>query len=640
MLPAHHGPLVARALEALGIESLVLAIHDACFPGDPGDDAGRGSPPSKGGARLLAFARALGFGGVQLGPSGQTSATNLSPYDGTIFSRNVLSIDLRALTEPGPFGALLDPETLAEIAENRPRSNTRVHYRYAFDAQRRALAEVFARYSEQRPPDLVARVHRFAEEHRDWLEREVLYDALCEEHGEPYFRHWMDGGKKHPDQELFQATDPEGEPARLARRRALLEKYRDRFEAHALFQLIAHEQHAAMKERAEDLGLALYGDLQIGHSAHDTWAYGSHFLRGYLMGAPPSRTNPEGQPWGYPVLDPGLYEAPDGERGPVVRLLAARMDKMFAEFDGVRIDHPHGLVCPWVYRGNTSDPHESVRSGARLFSSPDLPDHPDLARFSIVKPAAIQRDRARHADDWIARLTDAEVERYNLLFEVVCASARKHGRSKSRLVCEVLSTMPLPLRRVLEHHGLGRFRVVQKASLDDPADVYRTENARPEDWVMLGTHDTKPAFLVAQQWMQDGKGARWAAHLGARLGSGREAIERGGAGALVHAMFADLCASEARNVMVFFSDLFGLTEIYNVPGTVNDENWTLRLGPHFERCYLEKVARGEALNLPRALALALRARDPRSSLADELERLAGELESIGKMISPGAPSSR
>ena len=26
--------------------------------------------------------------------------------------------------------------------------------------------------------------------------------------------------------------------------------------------------------------------------------------------------------------------------------VAARLDKMFTEYDGVRIDHPHGLVCP------------------------------------------------------------------------------------------------------------------------------------------------------------------------------------------------------------------------------------------------------------------------------------------------------
>ena len=38
-------------------------------------------------------------------------------------------------------------------------------------------------------------------------------------------------------------------------------------------------------------------------------------------------------------------------------------------------------------------------------------------------------------------------------------------------------------------------------------------------------------------------------------------------GLLAHAQLADLFASPAGNVMISFTDLFGLTETYNVPGT-------------------------------------------------------------------------
>ena len=61
------------------------------------------------------------------------------------------------------------------------------------------------------------------------------------------------------------------------------------------------------------------------------------------MGAPPSRTNPEGQPWNYPVLDPDQYATR------VRELVTLRADKSFDEYDSLRIDHPHGLICPWVY---------------------------------------------------------------------------------------------------------------------------------------------------------------------------------------------------------------------------------------------------------------------------------------------------
>ena len=641
MLPAQHADLVRAALAALGIDRLVLGIHDASFPGDPGDDPGRGSAASAGGARLLAFARALGFDAIQLGPAGQTSASNASPYDGTAFSRNVLSIALRELTEPGPFGALLDPRTLAEIAEGRPPAIDRAHHAYAFGAQDRALREAFARYRAGESPALAARVQRFRAKNAAWIEREALYDALCEEHGAAYFKGWASSdGAPHPDQLLWDG-DPAGGLVRVARRREILTRHEARVEEHAFRQLLAHEQHAAVRARAASLGLALYGDLQIGFSAHDIWAYRAAFLRGYLMGAPPSRTNPAGQPWGYPVLDPEQYFEPGSSApGASMRLVSARMDKMFAEFDGVRIDHPHGLVCPWVYRADDPDPQIAVQQGARLFSSPDLPDHPSLSRFSIVSPAQIERDVARHADDRVRDLSPSQIDRYGALFDAIIASARRHGRDPSRLVCEVLSTMPRPLERVLSHHGLGRFRVVQKASLDDARDVYRTENARPEDWVMLGTHDTPPAFRVAGAWARAPIGARWAEHLASRLApsegeraSTARSIREGGAGALVHAMFADMCASDARNIMIFFSDLFGIVEAYNTPGTVGDENWSLRLTPDFDRRYLDKIARGEALSLPRALATALRARGREPALAAALDALASDLTSPG-------PSSR
>lgn len=94
---------------------------------------------------------------------------------------------------------------------------------------------------------------------------------------------------------------------------------------------------------------------------------------------------------------------------------------------------------------------------------------------------------------------------------------------------------------------------------------------------------------------------------------------------LVHAKAADLFLSPARHVMLFFADLFGLEESYNVPGTLNDENWTLRVPHDFSSRYEEGKKRGETLNLYAVLALALRARtDLRCpELIAELDERAG-----------------
>jgi len=60
--------LVASELKCLGIERLVLGVHDASFPGLDGEDIGRGSPYSFGGRAFLRFAAELGFTCVQFGP--------------------------------------------------------------------------------------------------------------------------------------------------------------------------------------------------------------------------------------------------------------------------------------------------------------------------------------------------------------------------------------------------------------------------------------------------------------------------------------------------------------------------------------------------------------------------------------------
>jgi hypothetical protein len=55
-----------------------------------------------------------------------------------------------------------------------------------------------------------------------------------------------------------------------------------------------------------------------------------------------------------------------------------------------------------------------------------------------------------------------------------------------------------------------------------------------------------------------------------------------------------------------------------VPGVVSEDNWSLRLPAAFERLYAERTARGAALDLRAALALALDARGSTSGLAAKL----------------------
>ena len=612
------GGEVAEALRLLGIRRFVLAIHDASFPAAEGEDTGRGTPYGKGGLAFAQFARGLGFDGVQLGPQGQTSRINPSPYDGSLFSRNVLSLDLAALVRHPQWGALLAPEHLQALVAANPRPDgCRVPYPHVFDAYCEALAQIrgdyLARLGRGEPGalQLAQRIATFRESNA-WLRHDALYEALCAEHHHIHWQSWPQAGEAQLDRLL--CCPVAGTEQRAAERRATIrQRHRDTIARFELAQFLLDEQHRAWRESLQRLGLKAYGDVQIGMSPRDTWSRQRLLLQDYRLGAPPSRTNPEGQPWGLGVMDPAQYLDASGAPGPALTFLSQRLGKMLAEFDGLRIDHPHGLVCPWVYRADDPSPFHAVRNGARLFASPNLADHPALARYAIARPDQINPDAARHADDWVRDLDADQIDRYAMLFDALIAQVRAHGRAVQDVLAEVLSTQPYPLACVLARHGLGRFRVTQKADLTDPGDVYRSENARPQDWVMAGNHDTAPLWRLAREWRGTPAGERQAWYLARRLrpDGGAESLARvlmADPYKLAHAKFADLFLGPARQVMVFFTDLLGMEEIYNTPGTVGEDNWTLRVPAEYQQGYATNVARGAALNIPCVLALALRSR--------------------------------
>ena len=547
--------------DELGIRRLVLQIHDASFPSRPDEEVGRGSPYSAGARDFLEFAQSLGFDGVQLGPQGQTSSGNPCPYDGRLFPRNFLSVALTSLARDRYWRGILPEDTLARVVEGNPSGTGQCHHQYAWTEISAALDEALARLrAGDATGDALERdIAAFGATNAEWLERDAVSD----------------------------------------------------FERHAFAQFILHQQHRQLREQFPDL--RFYGDLQVGTSPEDATQFAELFHPHYRMGAPPSRTNPDGQPWGYAIFDPRQVQS-----GAASEFLRQRVLRMLDGFDGIRIDHPHGLVCPWVYRSDADSPQAAVQSGARMYESPDLDDHPDLAEFHIARPDQLDRTQTRYAEHWVRELDDEQVARYSVLIDVILDVVRDAGGDvSSDVACEVLSTLPYPLGRVMQRHGLGRFRVIQKAKLDDPSDVYRIEQALPADWIMLGNHDTPPIWLLAREWCNGNRAQEWAEYLADRLwipvGERSEFVKQTSATPrnLVNAIFTAMLASQAGHVSVFFTDLLGMSELYNRPGYVDDSNWSLRVPTDFATQYQDRISSGDVLDVKRCLDQAIQARQRR-----------------------------
>lgn len=547
---------IKQGLERLGIKRLVLQIHDPAFPSLADEDTGRGSPNSQGASEFIRFLTQFGFNGIQFGPQGQTARSAPCPYDGRLFPHDFRSIALKPLVEDDYWRGILSHETLDGIVRGRPAGTHRTHHEYAWDEISAALDEAFACF-------------RARGSSNSGIDRD--FAAFCQSN-----QSWL--AKDHTGSISEKAAFP---------------------------QFVLDQQRKVLRRSFPEL--SFYGDLQIGMAYDDAREFAALFHPDYLMGAPPSRTNPEGQPWGYAVFHPESIRS-----GAAQDFLRRRVQRMLSGFDGVRIDHPHGMVCPWVYRRDVQPPHVAVRSGSRLHESPDVAGHPELAEFAIASADQIDRSVEPFGESWVKDLTEEQVRRYSVLMDVVLDCVREAGGDlTSDVACEVLSTLPYPLRRVMEHHGLGRFRVIQKAKLDDPDDVYRIERACPNDWIMMGNHDTPPIWMLARGWCDGQRALDWGEYLAERLlvsEAERPGFVRSVAsspGELVHALFAAMLASKAQHLSVFFTDLLGMSGFYNSPGVVNDTNWTLRVPPDFADQYSRNCRQRKALDVGRCVQMAL-----------------------------------
>jgi 4-alpha-glucanotransferase len=612
--------LIKSALGLLGIDRMVLAIHDQSFPSTAEEENGRGSPYTAGGKQFAQFLSELGFNAIQLGPQGKTARTNPSPYDSTLFSKNELSISLYSLAHDAYWEGLLAKEDVPSRPEWRePR--TMQTYQNAFDTQftalRKAHGNFISRRDELQHLWLAYTIWQQQSEH--WLQRDSLFEALAKEYGTDDWRQWS-----ALDQSLFESGEPSTDEQKARAMQLRTERNAD-IDFFRFCQFVAHQQHQAFRQAAHELGLKLYADLQVGFSQRDMWALRHLLLPNYLLGAPPSRTNPDGQPWGYPVLNPDLYYE-DAERrqlGPALKWVTSRIDKLLQDFDGIRIDHPHGIVCPWIYNDTDPNPLHAVQNGSRLFESPNVPDHPSLARFALVGEDQLNKHIPRFGDAWVAKLSDEQIDKFATIVQLIKDRLLSAGFESRDLICEVLSSCPFPLKSVLAKHRLGRFRVTQKAQPHNERDVYRSDNAQAEDWIMVGTHDTKSIWRVVDEW-SEGEIESWAEYLSARIEPEDEAARDAlfkrmnvDKRALLEGIFADLFIGPASNVSIFFADLFGVKDVYNRPGVVSDENWVVSVPNDYQSWFEEAAERGDAINIPKVLAIALRAkcRDNADALA-------------------------
>lgn len=388
-----------------------------------------------------------------------------------------------------------------------------------------------------------------------WLEDYTLFRALLDENG------GNDNWESWPTNQQSPATVPA----------ALREKLAERCRFYAFVQWVASEQWAAVRRQAEQLGVALMGDIPFGVSRYsaDVWANRELFDLTWSGGAPPEpafRPDPFtakwGQNWGIPLYD---WPAHKEEK---FAWWTARVQATSRIFHLFRIDHVLGFyrvfAFPWRPQENgqftaLNEEQAMSRTGGKL---PRFFPHAD-------DTPAHQRTNCRHGD---------------ALLEMIQKAA-----GSTRVVAEDLGIVPVYVRPSLTQLGIPGFKIPYwernpDYTLVEVAKYPALSVATP------ATHDHLPlAAYYRQLWQahedcrsrQDHHGAhvtwlelqrfvKWA-------GGDENNVPREFTPALHEAFCRQVLAAPSWLAIFMITDVFAEETRFNVPGPIAESNWTERL---------------------------------------------------------------
>jgi len=339
-------------------------------------------------------------------------------------------------------------------------------------------------------------------------------------------------------------------PAELADRQpSALAKAQKEYAEELLFvtwqQWQLDEQWRTARAAAAALGVGLMGDLPfvVATDSADVWKERELFRLGFRVGAPPDALCAEGQDWGLPLFD---WRAMEKSGFAWMRRRAERAGRLFGLY---RVDHVIGMY----------------------------------------------RTYYRSADGRKTGFTPSDEEAQIRLGETLLAIMDEYGE----VIAEDLGSVPEFLRPSLTRLQLPGYRVLRWEKDDVWRDGGMQEIYRdPAKWPGLsvatsGTHDTATQAVWYDELPPDKR--RFLTRIpGLSHLDGNRGFDDGVRDALLRVLYqagSDLC-------LLPLQDLLGDREQVNMPGTVNDRNWTYRMP------MLVDDLRGQAATSERLLRLS------------------------------------
>ncbi|MDB5730040.1 MAG: malQ, partial [Noviherbaspirillum sp.] len=330
-------------------------------------------------------------------------------------------------------------------------------------------------------------------------------------------------------------------------------EHADEVSFHAFLQWQAARGLDAAQQEARKAGMpiGLIADLAVGAETggSQAWSRQDEMLRGLSIGAPPDQLNARGQSWGLGAFSPRAMRQ-KGFRAYIEMLRAA-----FAHAGGVRIDHVLGLGRMWmVPEGAGAD------KGAYLRYPID-----DLLRLIALeswrhRAIVIGEDLGTVPEGFGERLAQAGVLGIRVLF---FQRAPKSASEKTSAF--------LPPREWSAH-------AIATTTTHDLPTLAGWWEGRDIDWrAKLDLMEEGATEAGEREARAADRAALWKAFTEAGCASGSMPPASAEAAPAREAI-AFLAAAPAPLAVLPIEDALGLTEQWNVPGTIDSHpNWRRRL---------------------------------------------------------------
>lgn len=435
-----------------------------------------------------------------------------------------------------------------------------VDYRAVRTVKRELLELAWSRFPEA-PKELHGEFARFRQAETAWLEDYSQFRWLMD----------RNGGTETWDLWPEETNDPVRALATLDQARASdPEAVENRLAFYQWGQWLCFRQWRAVRAQADARGVKLMGDIPIGVSWYSADVFFSQedFDLGWCGGAPPERVFKHdrfirkwGQNWGIPLY---RWEKMEAEGFAWWRQRVGKLVEIFHIF---RIDHVLGFyriyAFPWRPQLNgefleLTEKEAAAKTGGRL---PGWAWRPDDTK-----------------ENKTANLAEGD-RRLRMIVEAA---------GGGEVVGEDLGYVPDYVRPHLASLGIAGFRLPHW-DFDEDGKVIPPEELPECSFATYATHDHDTIVAMWDSLRHDAHDPSVDADDAEKAcGYLRRLCDFSGIPVqgekwppsnptLRWQLIAALFASRSRYAAVMITDVFGMTERFNRPGTIGGENWRLRL---------------------------------------------------------------